>query len=264
MIFTWIFFSWLLTYFLCLFVLSNFDILLNIDAFSILCKQIIFSCSILNWQKQLEFRDIFSFSFLFILIFMSLVSWRSRLCIIEVGLVKHFPIYVSLTQKRKQLVAFCMNAEFRNQQAQGSKIKRKFQYLMRPVARISQRIDVMWNYFLIKSESEYRNSTPTWTNFNYNSLAKRKQFRKEISKKIRIKYPLYRVVLWRHSYVERVLPESVFQNIVKFFLRNSHNFVEWTQAIQSEYETLMNHSASETKNSIWVKNNLQLFEFVLV
>ena len=67
MIFSWIFFSWLLTYFLCLFVLSNFDILLNIDAFSILCKQIIFSCSILNWQKQLEFRDIFSFSFLFIL-----------------------------------------------------------------------------------------------------------------------------------------------------------------------------------------------------
>ena len=172
MIFTWIFFCWLLTYFLCLFVLSNFDILLNIDAFSILCKQIIFSCSILNWQKQLECQD-----------FMSLVSWRSRLCIIEVGLVKHFPIYVSLTQKRKQLVAFCMNAEFRNQQAQGSKIKRKFQYLMRPVARISQRIDVMWNYFLIKSESEYRNSTPTWTNFNYNSLAKRKQFRKEISKK---------------------------------------------------------------------------------
>ena len=28
------------------------------------------------------------------------------------------------------------------------------------------------------------------------------------------KYPLYRVILWRHSYIERVLPESVFQNIV--------------------------------------------------
>ena len=74
------------------------------------------------------------------------------------------------------------------------------------------------------------------------------------------KYPLYRVVLWRHSYVERVFPDLLFQNIVKFFVRNSHDFVEWTWAIQSEYETLINHSASKTKNSIWVKNNFGVIQ----
>jgi hypothetical protein len=75
--------------------------------------------------------------------------------------------------------------------------------------------------------------------------------------KVEDKYPLYRVILWRHSYVKRVFPDSVIQNIVKIFVRNSHDFVEWTQAIQSEYETLINHNASKAKNSIWVKNNLQ-------
>ena len=73
-------------------------------------------------------------------------------------------------------------------------------------------------------------------------------------------HQLNRVILWRHSYVKRVFPDSVIQNIVKFFVRNSHDFVEWTWAIQSEYELLINHSASKTKNSIWVKNNFGVIQ----
>ena len=61
------------------------------------------------------------------------------------------------------------------------------------------------------------------------------------------KYPLYWVVLWCHSYINTVFPDSVIQNIVKIFVRNSHDFVEWTWAIQSEYETLINHSKSKPR-----------------
>ena len=61
---------------------------------------------------------------------------------------------------------------------------------------------------------------------------------------LKVKYPLYKVELWRHNYIKRVFPDSVFQNMVKFFVRNSHVFVEWTWAIQSEYDTLINYSAS--------------------
>ena len=60
---------------------------------------------------------------------------------------------------------------------------------------------------------------------------------------------LYSVQIRLVRYVDTVLPDLVFQNIVKFFVRNSHDFVEWTWAIQSEYETLINYSASKTKNS---------------
>ena len=55
---------------------------------------------------------------------------------------------------------------------------------------------------------------------------------------------LYSVQIGLVRYVDRVLPDSVFQNIAKFFVRNSHDFVEWTRAIQSEHETLMNHSTT--------------------
>ena len=70
------------------------------------------------------------------------------------------------------------------------------------------------------------------------------------SLKIHNKVLLYSVQIGLVRYIDTVLPDSVFQNIVKFFVRNSHDFVEWTWAIQSEYETLINHSASKTKNSI--------------
>ena len=62
-----------------------------------------------------------------------------------------------------------------------------------------------------------------------------------------VKVLLYSVQIGLVRYVDTVLPDSVFQNIVKFFVRNSHDFVEWTWAIQSEYETLINHSASKPK-----------------
>ena len=73
------------------------------------------------------------------------------------------------------------------------------------------------------------------------------------------KYPLYRVVLWHHSYINTVLPDSVIQNIVKFFVKNSHDFVEWTWEIQSEYETLINHSASKPRIQSEWKTTLELF-----
>ena len=73
------------------------------------------------------------------------------------------------------------------------------------------------------------------------------------------KYPLYQVILWRHSCIKRVFPDSVIQNIVKFFVRNSHDFVEWTWAIQSEYETLINHSASKPKIQSEWKTTLRSF-----
>ena len=73
------------------------------------------------------------------------------------------------------------------------------------------------------------------------------------------KYPLYRVILWRHSYVDTMLPDSLFQNIVKFFVRNSHDFVEWTWAIQSEHETLINHSASKPEIQSEWKTTLRSF-----
>ena len=61
--------------------------------------------------------------------------------------------------------------------------------------------------------------------------------------KVLIKYLLYKVELWRHSYVKRVFTDSFFfsQNIVKFFVRNSHDFVEWTRAILRQSSLSMKH-----------------------
>ena len=55
----------------------------------------------------------------------------------------------------------------------------------------------------------------------------------------------------------QVAVTRVFQIIVKFFV--SHDFVEWAWAIQSEYETLINHSASKPRIQFEWKTTLGSF-----
>ena len=98
-----------------------------------------------------------------------------------------------------------------------------------------------------------KNSNQNWVHLSVVFMEKRRL------KKLKSKYPLNQVILWRHSCSERVFPDSVIQNIIKFFVRNSHDFVKWTWAIQSEYETLINHSASKPKIQSEWKTTLRLF-----